>query len=218
VKAVIVADGAHAPADRQHLAGADLVVAADGGAEWLAAVGVAPDRLVGDFDSADADLVGRLANSGVTVDRHPTDKDASDLELAMASAAAAGVDELVILGGLGGALDHLAANLLLLGSDAAAERSTSLVHDGTRVRMARGPGRLPITAGVGARVTLLAVGDAALGVTTRGLRWPLDGARLEPGSSRGLANVVVAVPAEVALEAGRLLVIEIERDREEVAR
>jgi thiamine pyrophosphokinase len=83
----------------------------------------------------------------------------------------------------------------------------SLVHDRTRARMLRGPGRLEIAVGSGARVTLLAVGQPAEGVTTRGLRWPLAGARLEPGSSRGLANVVTEPKAEVALTAGQLLVV-----------
>lgn len=216
MKAVIVADGAHAPADQRVLADADLVIAADGGASWLAAVGVTPHRLVGDFDSADPDLVRRLATAGATVDRHPTDKDASDLELSVAVATAAGADELVVLGALGGDLDHLAANLFLLGSDTAQERTMSLVHDRTRARMLRGPGRLEIAVGSGARVTLLAVGQPAEGVTTHGLRWPLAGARLEPGSSRGLANVVSEPPAGVSLLAGRLLVIEIGTDAEAV--
>lgn len=209
MKAVIVADGAHAPADRHALDGADLVIAADGGANWLDAIGVLPHRLVGDLDSADPDVVRRLDATGVPVDRHPADKDASDLELGLAAAVAAGADELVVLGALGGDLDHLAANLLLLGSEVAAGR-TRLVHDRTGARMVAGPGRLEIGAGIGSRVTLLAVGPPAVGVTTRGLRWPLAGARLEPGSSRGLANVVTEPKAEVALTAGQLLVVEIE--------
>ena len=49
-------------------------------------------------------------------------------------------------------------------------------------------------------------------MTTTGLRWPLEEAVLEPGSSRGLANVVTTGHAEVSLSAGRLLVIEIEPD------
>jgi thiamine pyrophosphokinase len=210
VKAVIVGGGAHAPADRRYLADADLVIAADGGADWLEAVGVSPHRLVGDLDSVDPVLADRLDATGVPVDRHPEDKDASDLELAVASAAAAGADELVVLGALGGALDHLAANLLLLGSATTAERRTSLVHDGTRAAMVVGPGRRSIDAPPGSRVTLLPVGEAVEGVTTSGLRWALNDARLEPGSSRGLANVVIGPPAEVSLDAGRLLIIEIE--------
>ena len=216
MKAVIVADGAHAPADRHRLADADLVIAADGGADWLATVGVSPHHVVGDLDSANPDTVRRLADAGVPVEQHPTDKDASDLELSLAAAVAAGADEVVVLGGLGGDLDHLAANLLLLGSDLAAGRATSLVHDRTTARMLTGPAHLELGAPAGSRVSLLAVGVPTDGVTTRGLRWPLEGARLDPGSSRGLANAVLLTPAAITITGGQLLVIEIDASAEEV--
>ena len=214
MKAVIVADGSHAPADRRSLAGADLVIAADGGADWLATVGVSPHRIVGDLDSASPDTVRRMADAGALVERHPPDKDASDLELSLGTAAAAGADEVVILGALGGELDHLAANVLLLGSDLAAGE-TSLVHDRTTARMLSGPGRIEIRVPPGSRVSLLAVGVPAEGVTTSGMQWPLANDRLEPGSSRGLANVVLEAPATVTIARGRLLVIEIDSGREE---
>ena len=215
MKAVIVADGSHAPADRRVLAGADLVIAADGGADWLAMVGVSPHRIVGDLDSASPGTVQQMAGAGALVERHPTDKDASDLELSLGTAAAAGADEVVILGALGGELDHLAANLLLLCSELATAGATSLVHDRTTARMLSGPGRVEIRAPSGSRVSLLAVGMPAEGVTTTGMRWPLANDRLEPGSSRGLANVILEAPATVAITGGRLLVIEIDSGREE---
>ena len=216
MKAVIVADGAHAPADRRRLADADLVIAADGGADWLATVGVPPHHVVGDLDSANPDTVRRLADAGVPVEQHPIDKDASDLELSLAAAAAAGADEVVVLGGLGGDLDHLAANLLLLGSELAAGRVTSLVHDRTTARMLIGPAHLELGAPAGSRVSLLAVGGPADGVTTRGLRWSLEDAQLIPGSSRGLANVVLDAPAAIAITAGQILVVEIDAGAQEV--
>jgi thiamine pyrophosphokinase len=214
VKAVIAAGGAHAPADRLVLGAADLVIAADGGADWLDRMGLRPDRVIGDLDSADPALVGRLADAGVPVDRHPTDKDASDLELALATAVEAGADEVVVLGGLGGALDHLAANLMLLGSSLASGRRMSLAHGPTTARMLAGPASAVLSGAHESRVTLLAVGGPADGVTTRGLRWPLADARLEMGSSLGLANEVAEPSAEVSVRAGRLLVIEIAPDVE----
>lgn len=209
MKAVIVADGEHAPADQRHLTDADLIIAADGGAGWLDAVGVAPHRLVGDLDSADPALVDQLESAGLSLERHPADKDASDLELSLLAATRAGADQIVVLGALGGALDHLLANVLLLGSDAARNREIRLVHGSTTARLLAGPARAELLGPPGSRVSLLAIGPAAEGVTTQGLRWPLVDDRLEAGSSRGLANVVVAVPAGVSLAAGRLLVIEI---------
>lgn len=209
MKAVIVADGAHALSDQHVLAGADVVIAADGGANWLATIGRSPHQMVGDFDSVIPDLLTQLARAGVALDRHPIEKDASDLELSVGAAVAAGADEMVILGALGGELDHLAANLLLLGSDLVRGRRVSLVHGRTTARALIGPSQLEIAAPMGTRLSLLALGGAAEGVTTRGLRWTLDGDRLEFGSSRGLANLVTETPAAVALDSGHLLVIEI---------
>jgi thiamine pyrophosphokinase len=57
-------------------------------------------------------------------------------------------------------------------------------------------------------VTLLPIGGDADGVTTAGLRWPLDGAALPMGGSRGLSNVVVESGASVRLSDGVLLVVE----------
>jgi thiamine pyrophosphokinase len=208
VKAVIVADGEHAPADAGVLADAELIIAADGGAEWLETQGIAPHLVVGDLDSADPALVDRLAAAGVAIERHPVDKDASDLEIGVNAATKGGAEEIVVLGALGGALDHLLANVLLLGSAALAGRSIRLVHGSTSARLLTGPADAQLDGAPGARVSLLALGSAAEGVTTRGLRWQLTADRLELGSSRGLANVVEVIPAGVSLAEGQLLVVE----------
>jgi thiamine pyrophosphokinase len=209
VKAVIVADGEHAPADSGVLGDAELIIAADGGAAWLDAQGIAPHLLIGDLDSVDPGLVDRLTAARVSIERHSVDKDASDLELGVAAARKVGADEIVVLGALGGALDHLLANVLLLGSTDLAGRSIRLVHGSTSARLLTGPAEAQLDGPIGARVSLLAVGPGADGVTTRGLRWPLAAERLELGSSRGLANAVEAVPAGVSLVSGRLLVVEV---------
>ena len=208
MKAVIVADGDHAPADRGVLADAQLIIAADGGAEWLDAQGITPHLVVGDLDSADPALVDRLAAAGVPIERHPIGKDASDLELGVEAARKGSADDIVVLGALGGALDHLLANVLLLCSAPLAGRSIRLVHGSTSARLLTGPAEAQLDGPPGARVSLLALGAAARGVTTRGLRWRLAADRLELGSSRGLANVVDALPAAVSLVAGQLLVVE----------
>ena len=134
MKAVIVAGGEHDPGDERALIGADLVIAADSGANWLDAVGVQPDRLIGDLDSADPAVVDRLRAAGVVVEQHPVDKDASDLELSLEWALRQGADEIVVLGWGGGAVDHLAANLLVL---------AIALPTGTTLRLSAGPNTGP---------------------------------------------------------------------------
>jgi thiamine pyrophosphokinase len=215
VKAVIVAGGEPLPADKAQLSGADLVVAADAGASWLVDAGATPDLLVGDLDSIPPGLLAELEAAGVPIERHASDKDASDAELALEHAVARGADQVVVIGALGGErLDHELANVLLLADRTwpATLVDLSIVRGGTQLRSLSGPGRLELRGAVGDLVSLLPLAGDADGVRTGGLRYPLDGEPLRFGRSRGLSNVVEGPRASVSLERGTLLVIETSRE------
>jgi len=64
-----------------------------------------------------------------------------------------------------------------------------------------------LTADIGEVVTLVPVGGDASGISTEGLLYPLHGESLAPGTSRGVSNVIAAVPASVELDAGTLLAV-----------
>lgn len=211
MRAIVVAGGSTDPTDANLLTDADLVVAADGGATWLASLARAPDRLVGDLDSVAPSLVAELEAAGVPVERHPPDKDASDLELALEAAVLAGARDVAIVGALAGErVDHELANVLLLADPGWEARGVALriVRGAVTVRALRGPGSTTLSAPPGSGVTLLPVGGDALGVTTAGLRYPLAGEPLALGRARGLSNEVATPGATVALSDGILLIIE----------
>lgn len=206
---VVVASGELASADARWLDVADLVIAADGGAASLHALGRRPDRLVGDLDSTDANLVADLEADGVPVDRHPADKDATDTELALDAAIGGGATELVVLGALGGGrIDHELANLLLLADPRLATIDAKIAHGATRVRVVRAGGSARLSGASGDLVSLLPLGGDAHAVTTDGLRWPLAGATLRFGASRGVSNEITTSPASVSLERGLLVIVE----------
>ena len=208
MRAVIVASGEFDASDAAWLAGADLVVAADGGANTLERLGRRPDLLIGDMDSIEPALVGRLESTDARIVRHPTDKDASDTELAVDAAIEAGATEIVLLGAMrGDRLDHALANLLLLAGARPAGREVRAVHGATRVRAVRGGASIALEGEIGDQVSLLPIGEAT-GVTTTALRWPLVGATLPMGTSRGISNVIDGPAAAVRLDGGMLLVVE----------
>ena len=187
-RAIVFAGGeSPLPSDRDVLEG-DLVIAADGGLEIAAALGITVDYVVGDMDSVSTATLDEAVAAGATAERHPADKHATDLELALSRAVAAGATDIVVVGGYGGRLDHLLGNALLL---AAAEMSrtriTWYVGD-TAVSVAR-PGMSVVVHGEsGDLVSLLPVAGVAGGIRTSGLRWRLDGETLAPGSTRGISN------------------------------
>jgi thiamine pyrophosphokinase len=214
--AVVLADGGAPPRAALDAAwpgwdsGVDLVVAADGGARHATALGLRLDRWVGDGDSIDPADLNALAVSGVRIDRVAREKDASDTELALLAAIDADVEEVTILGGLGGVrIDHALTNVALLEHPALAGRSARLYDErAARISLLDGPGEAALDGHVDDLVTLVPVGGPAVGVTTRELRYPLRDETLEPGSSRGLSNVRTAARAGVSLRMGRLLLIE----------
>src|SRR5688500_13354490 len=135
MRIVVVASGTLAPGDERWLDGADLVMAADGGAASLDRLGRRPDRLVGDLDSADPELVERLGATGTRVERHPVDKDSSDTELALDAALAEGAERIDLVGATAGdRLDHELANLLLLADPAFGSVELQVVVGATTVR------------------------------------------------------------------------------------
>jgi thiamine pyrophosphokinase len=185
-----------------------FVIAADSGLEHAAALGLRVDVLVGDLDSASGEAVRAAEQAGVRIERHPVDKEATDLELALDHALAIGATRVTVVSGGGGPrLDHHLAELVLLAS----ARYAPLRLD-ARIGAARA---VPVHAGeavalsgeAGAVLTLLALGGRASGITTSGLRWPLRGEALEPGSTRGVSNEIVAGPVRVELTDGTLLAV-----------
>lgn len=189
------------PAQLGELTRPQMVVAADSGADVARSLGLVPDVIVGDFDSvtpAGAAAAGEQR-------RFPTDKDATDLALALAEALGRGAGSLTVVGGAGGRLDHLLGNVAVLAAEDLA---------GVSVDALMGPARLwvvrrsrTISGAVGQVVTLLAHGGPATCVRTTGLRWALAGETLEAGASRGVSNVFTAPEATVTVESGVILAV-----------
>lgn len=181
------------------------MVAADSGAGHAHALGLRVDVAVGDFDSISPAVLEEVERSDARVERHPRDKDATDLELALDVALGFQPRRILVVGGAGGRLDHLLGELMLLASEpyAAVEIDAQLgraaVHVVRRERRLSGrPGEL---------ISLFAVHGAATRVVTEGLVYPLRDEELAPGSSRGVSNLFAEPFVRVSLGAGVVLAV-----------
>ena len=206
---VVVVSGGDAPAPRAALAVplGSPVIAADKGLEHALALGVDVTAAVGDFDSASPEAVAVAEAAGVRVERHPEEKDATDLELALDLAMTMSPRRILVLASAGGRLDHLLSAALLLASERYARAQIDAFVGEARVHILRGERELELEGEPGELVTLLAVNGPAEGVTTEGLAYPLRGETLEPGSSRGVSNVFAVDRARVTVERGVVLAV-----------
>lgn len=206
-RVVVVVNGRFAHEERllDVIDAAGYVIAADGGANWLDAHGRTPQQIVGDMDSVEPELLQRLEAGGCLVSRRPAHKDETDAELALAAAAALQPREIILLGALGGRIDHELGNLSLL-----AMRELG----GIDVRVYDGLSTLWLVTGTteirgapGDVVSLIPWGGDAGGIHTEGLAYPLRDEMLRFGPSRGVSNVLLAEQGRVSVTFGQLLVV-----------
>ena len=210
--AVIVIGGAGI--DRRVLAqlpGDRYVVAADSGFDHALTLGLTVDLLVGDLDSISGPGRAAAEAAGTAIERHRPDKDATDTELAVAAALLRGHRHLVGVSGGPRAdetrLDHELGGILSFTRPDLGGETVEVWWGPAHLRVVHGPGSAAVEAAPGRVVSLLPLHGPALGITTAGLRYPLVGETLDPGSSRGISNEVVAPGAGVALQRGTLLIV-----------
>ena len=187
-----------------HIKTAGLFIGVDGAADFLVQIGITPDVLIGDFDTADPKSVTALERHGVKILRLEPEKNETDTEAAIEYAANAGADDIVILGALGGRVDHTLSNIMMLvraDRKGAACRITDeqcemFVSDKTFILSGR-PGQvisiLPLT------------GEVC--VNAQGLKYPLQNLVLNWGSSRGISNVMQKGAASISIAGGYALIV-----------
>ena len=174
-----------------------FVVAADSGADHALALGLHVDVAVGDFDSVTPEALAAVERDGGRIERHPAEKDKTDLELALDAAVGARA-------AAGAGRGRRRRPPRPPARRAAAARSGGV--RGRRARRATRRRRRSTSsaaserswARVGELISLVAVHGPAVGVVTEGLVYALEGETLEPGSSRGISNAFAATEARVA--------------------
>ena len=197
----LILTGGPLPLELGPLPDAEMVIAADEGIDNARQLGMPVDLLVGDLDSASD---GSEAFAG-SVQRHPVDKDQTDLELALAAALAAGMKSVTVVGTMAGRVDHALGNLLLLTADRWQALRIDARIDSARAWVVRD--RLVGDGAPDELLSLMAIGGPATGVSTSGLAWPLDSALLESGPGLGLSNRMTGPTAKLSVQQGVLLVI-----------
>ncbi len=187
-----------------------LVIAADSGYNNAKKLGAKPDMLLGDLDSLDRTGLGAHELDELEKLIVPSIKDDTDTQLAVDTALERGADSIVLVGGLGGRLDHTLSTVFLL-EYIADKGAGALVTDGrNRARLMKSTGgRQTLRVERGYKyLSLVSLTNTCEGVTVSGVFYPLWDARLVRSYSYAVSNEITADFAEISLRRGTLLVIE----------
>lgn len=183
----------------------NLVIGVDGGAFHLRKLGIKPDLLLGDFDSISKEDYDDNYKAGIEVFKYPTEKNATDTEIAVDEAIKRGCKQIIVIGGIGSRLDHSLANIFLLKKILDNGIKGMIVNKNNEIYLIND--KININFEKGYKLSLLPITDKVEGITTKGLYYELNNNSISLGSSRGISNEFISDNVEVSISKGLLLVI-----------
>ena len=188
----------------------DFIIAADGGARHALALGLTPNIIIGDLDSATFDSstgsehrLRPLTEKGTQVIQFPKDKNETDLELAIQHALTLNPEQIIILAALGGRLDQILGNIALI-----LHPSSFILRldDGIEeVFFCRD--KCEINGKPGDLVSLIPWQGEVTGIVTTNLKWALQSETLYPHKTRGISNEMMNDTATIQINSGLLLIV-----------
>jgi thiamine pyrophosphokinase len=183
----------------------DHIICADGGTRHALALGVDPDLIIGDMDSADKEALRRFRNDGVDIELFPQDKNEIDLELAIEHALQLHPKEIIVVGALGGRLDQTLANIALLTTTLHPSPVTRLDDGVEEILLCRD--QVEVQGRRGDIVSLIPWQGEVTEVQTTNLKWALRKETLLPNKTRGISNAMIDDTASVSIGSGLLLIV-----------
>ena len=181
----------------------DHCIAADQGYHTAKALGERIDLLLGDFDS-----IGSVpGDEGMEIQRVPAEKDYTDTQLAVEIALERGADEIIIIGGLSGRLDHALATLAIL-EDLNTRGVYCTITDGqNRARYMKSTSTL-IARSPYKYLSLIAADEVGKGVDIEGCKYPLKKATLRRSHQFAVSNEITGNVAFISVKKGGVFIIE----------
>ena len=186
----------------------DLVIAVDGGLSYCSALGVEPDLILGDFDSVSPDEAKAVEALEQQIPdrimRLPREKDDTDMLAALKEGLNRGYRDFRIYGGTGGRFDHTLANiqclLFLKKQDA-----VGYLVDGTGMILVLMDESVEFQEGLEGYLSLFSLTEESVGVTIRGMKYPLEQAVIRNDFPVGISNEFTGERAVVSVEKGQLV-------------
>lgn len=184
----------------------DFVICADGGIKHTYDLDINVDLVVGDLDSVDERFDAFVNEHKISIEKYPTEKDATDIELAIDYAVKNSYKMITLMGVSGGRIDHTLANIFLLKSIVNSDIKARIVDEKNIVYYTEDI--LKLTKRPGFYVSLIPLSKEGIVVTLDGFYYTLKRNHIPFGSTHGISNYVVDNEGVIIIHKGCALVIE----------
>lgn len=189
-----------------------FLIACDRGFNICDSIGLRPDLVIGDFDSAADGSLERVQESLIQFIKLDPIKDDTDVEAALRFAfERPDLDERIyILGGTGTRLDHVLGNVSLLALAASKGREAMLVNETNRIRVIRGGARLVIKKDqqYGKYISVFPYMGPVKNLVMTGFKYQTYGQTINGFNTLTVSNEIVDYEATITFDSGYLVVME----------
>lgn len=202
MKGVLCIGGTHPPVDQavKIMSGADIIAAADSGFDFIWKNELRFDYVIGDMDSTRHPEIIDTLPEGMVI-ALPDDKDETDTEAGLLFLKKLGAEQIIIVGGGGGRLDHLLGIVTLFNREIRPDEwytdyDTIISIDKKRIfRNMKGK-----------TVSFFPAGADVCRLRSSGLKWKLDALQWRQGDA-GISNIVTSRTMTVEPVSGRAICI-----------
>lgn len=187
---------------KSYLKSDDFYIFCDCGLLHTNSLGVKPDLIVGDFDSH------KLPDTDIETIVLPREKDDTDTFFALKEAISRGFTDFLIIGAVGGRLDHTLANVSILLYLNDRGLRGKIIDDFSEMEIADTEEKeisdtFPF-------FSLLSIDGTAQGITIRDAKFPLEDAEISASFQYGVSNEPLpGKTARVTVSEGRALLVKI---------
>ncbi|MBR3439798.1 MAG: thiamine diphosphokinase [Clostridia bacterium] len=176
-----------------------LIIAADGGCDYLISNNIVPDYAIGDFDS------GKCPENIPSFRLNPV-KDETDTFEAVKLGIEKGCTEFHLFGVAGGRTAHTVANIQTL--IMLAERGMSgFLYGDNEIMTVINNGNIKFSDESKGYISVFSLDTSCDGVCEKGLKYSLDNYQLTNSYPVGVSNEFVGKEAEISVRKGNLLII-----------
>jgi len=184
----------------------DYVICADGGLEKAEKLGMKPDVILGDFDSVDRSVLENYSHLNIKTVTFPSEKDYTDMELAVEHALQIGAKSIVMIGATGTRLDHTMANIQLLEKYHYLGIDIVIIDNNNYIKIISDNTDMEIKYKKNCFISLVPVTEKIEGLTLVGFKYPLADVVVKRGTTFLISNEIIQETGRIILKKGTALV------------
>ncbi|MBB3906210.1 thiamine diphosphokinase [Anoxybacteroides rupiense] len=179
-------------------------IGVDRGVLTLLQAGIRPTKAFGDFDSISKQELEYIQTMLKDLDIWPSEKDKTDMEIALDWVAEQQADRIRIFGATGGRIDHLLGNIQLLAKYIAQPIE---IVDKQNVVTIHLPGTYSVEKDRHHYISFIPISYEVKGITLKGFKYPLENCHIQLGSTLCISNELIQSFGTFSFSEGILMMV-----------